>query len=593
MTPRSWNHIRRLFNGALRLARSQRGAYLRQHCRNEAVRKDVESLLAQHDKAENFMGIHSSVGKVLSHYEVLEQIGFGGMALVYKARDTRLNRLVAIKVLPAWAMGDPVARQRLREEAKCASALNHPNIVTIHAIAEENGVDFIVMEYVSGNTLDHCIPPRGLSVDKTIRHALPIAEALATAHAAGILHWDLKPSNIMLTEDGRVKLLDFGLARALAFGTGGPETAPTSAHFGTKAYMAPEQLRDRARDPDPRAEVFSFGLVLYQMISGRHAFGPGSRDQLAEAIQNKKPKDLPPKVPAALAKLIFRCLEKSSHRRFQSMQDVLVALRSCGVSNRQALLVAEDAPPKGSVQARRQTSRSAQPSRIPALLGRIGYTRHAQSREALTELTQLLDGALPKQREAVISVLKELILTIPDLNGNVIPAPIRKVRKAALDVLKVAMQGHLDRCFRTQEFEDLDLYQMNFAFERLGGFSFRGCFLVEASFQGSDLTGASFSGAYIRNVNLAEAGLVEADFTDADWFNALGLTEAQLKAVRPETLRVCPTDVPAMHGYLQARYGLPFEAWSAHVQEQLCAAWNEYLSPDGLRDFVAEFRRKP
>jgi antirestriction protein ArdC len=177
-----------------------REACLQRECGSDRViRREVASLLARYDKSDgNFLGVYSSVGgRMLSHYEVLERIGEGGMALVYKALDTSLNRLVAIKVLPAWAIGHPGFRGRLKEEAKHASGINHPSIITIHNIAEENGVDFVVMEYVPGKTLDALVPRKGLPIRKTIHHALQVADALTAAHAAGILHRDLKPSNYL------------------------------------------------------------------------------------------------------------------------------------------------------------------------------------------------------------------------------------------------------------------------------------------------------------------------------------------------------------------------------------------------------------
>ena len=150
----------------------------------------------------------------------------------------------------------------------------------------------------------------------------------------------------------------------------------------------------------------------------------------------------------------------------------------------------------------------------------------------------------------------------------------------------------MNRCFRDQDLEHLDLYGMNFASEQLAGLSFKGCFLVEANFQNSSLVGASFASAYVRNAEFTDADLKDVDFTDADWFNAPGLTAGQLERARKDTLMMCPTDVQEIHRYLEARYGVPFEAWSGRVQEQLKATWNEYLRPGGLRDIVAGWRQK-
>ena len=211
VTHREWDQVRRLFAKAKGLEGSEQSAYLEKACRNESLRREVKSLLA-HDKAESLLGIYSSVGStVLGHYEVHERIGEGGMSLVYRARDTRLKRWVAIKALQPWAMADSGSRERLAQEARSASALNHPNIVTVHEIAEENGVHFIVMEYIAGKTLNRCVPPGGLPVENAVRYAMQITDALAAAHSEGVVHGDIKPLNIMITDRGTLKLLIFGL----------------------------------------------------------------------------------------------------------------------------------------------------------------------------------------------------------------------------------------------------------------------------------------------------------------------------------------------------------------------------------------------
>ena len=188
------------------------------------------------------------IGKVLSHYEILAQLGAGGMGVVYKARDTRLNRFVAIKVLPADKLGDAERRRRFIQEAQAASALNHPNILTIHEISSENGTDFMVMEYVQGKTLDALIPRKGMRLNEMLKLAIQMTDALSKAHAAGIVHRDLKPGNVMVTEDGLVKVLDFGLAKLTEVSdTADTETATLQTQtdegtiVGTVSYMSPEQ----------------------------------------------------------------------------------------------------------------------------------------------------------------------------------------------------------------------------------------------------------------------------------------------------------------------------------------------------------------
>src|SRR5438445_6646548 len=207
------------------------------------------------------------IGRTILHYQIVETLGRGGMGVVYKARDTHLDRFVAIKVLPPEKIADAERKRRFVQEAKAASALNHPNIITIHDIASENGIDFIAMEYVPGRTLDELINWKGLRLNEALKCAVQIADALAKAHAAGIIHRDLKPSNIMIDDHGLVKLLDFGLAKlteAIAQAEADPTRTLRPATeagtiLGTFAYSAPEQID--GKPVDTRSDIFSFGAV--------------------------------------------------------------------------------------------------------------------------------------------------------------------------------------------------------------------------------------------------------------------------------------------------------------------------------------------
>ena len=238
-------------------------------------------------------------GQSLLHYEILEKLGEGGMGVVYKARDTHLDRFVAIKVLPAAQMADPARKRRFIQEAKAASALNHPNIITVHDINTENGVDFMVMESVPGKSLDDLIPKHGLRVGEALKYAVQIAEGLAKAHAVGIVHRDLKPANIMVTDGGQVKVLDFGLAKLIertrtsqfeGTVTLKQENQVNTAEgsiVGTVAYMSPGQAEDR--ELDGRSDIFSFGAVLYEMITGKRAFQKDSKLATLSAILKEDP----------------------------------------------------------------------------------------------------------------------------------------------------------------------------------------------------------------------------------------------------------------------------------------------------------------
>jgi Tol biopolymer transport system component/predicted Ser/Thr protein kinase len=274
------------------------------------------------------------IGKTLSHYAITAKLGEGGMGVVYKARDTHLDRFVAIKVLPAERVADPERKRRFVQEAKTASALNHPNIITIYEIASENDRDFMVMEYVPGKTLDQLIPRHGFRLNEVLKYSIQMADALAKAHAAGIIHRDLKPGNLMVTEAGLVKVLDFGLAKLTEVSESGGEATRTLQHqteegtiVGTVSYMSPEQAEGKKLDA--RSDIFSFGSVLYEMATGQQAFHGDSKMSTLAAILNQEPKpisQLVPGIPRDLEKIVNRCLRKAPNRRWQAMPDLKVTL---------------------------------------------------------------------------------------------------------------------------------------------------------------------------------------------------------------------------------------------------------------------------
>ena len=303
-----------------------------------------------------------SAGDRLGPYVVVDPIGSGGMGEVYRARDPRLDRDVAIKILSASLLRDPGSRARFTQEARAVSALNHPNIVTVHDIGMADDVAFMVMELVEGRSLDRLIPESGMRVSDVLRLGAQIADACARAHAAGIIHRDLKPANVMVQSDGRVKVLDFGIAKLRTVGTADDDThssAPTRTGpggvIGTAAYMSPEQAEGRT--VDARSDIFSLGATLYEMCAGQRPFKGDSQVKVLAAVVQQDPAplgDVRQDLPAELVRLVTRCLRKDPARRVQSMADLRVALddlREDADSGRMAAQPAPSPPSRGRAAA--------------------------------------------------------------------------------------------------------------------------------------------------------------------------------------------------------------------------------------------------
>ena len=359
MTPDRWEQINRLYYAALDVAEKDRASFLEQASDGDfELCREVESLLATHKAAGGFLGKPameevarelkdepaSLLGRQLGTYQILGVLGAGGMGEVYKARDTRLNRTVAIKVLPRLLSERADLRQRFDREARAIASLNHPNICALYDIGRQDQIDFLVMEYLEGETLSKRLKKGHLPTEQLLRTAIEVATALDQAHRHGVTHRDLKPGNIMLTKAG-AKLLDFGLAKQRGrrppvgeespIGDGLPLSRTKSENLteegmllGTLEYMAPEQLE--GKEADARTDMFAFGVVMYEMATGRKAFEGESKASLTAAILTYEPPPITksqPLTPPALERLVKRCLAKDPDERWQSARDLSSELK--------------------------------------------------------------------------------------------------------------------------------------------------------------------------------------------------------------------------------------------------------------------------
>jgi len=387
MTAERWRRVEELYHAALTRDEGSRAAFLAEACAGDgALRMEVESLLQQPASAEGFLdgfavamaaqlvidpGASILTGRRLGVYHVEARIGAGGMGEVYRARDTRLKRDVAIKVLPAAVSSDPERLARFKREARAAAALNHPNILTVHDIGTQDSVPYIVSELLEGQTLREALA--GLRLPAAIDYAIQIAQGLGAAHQKGIVHRDLKPENVFVTRDGRVKILDFGLVKRTLAGpifvdsSALPTTPAFTSHavpqtlagvvLGTADYMSPEQVRGDV--VDHRSDIFSFGVMLYEMLCGRRAFHRGSVVETMGAILTEEPPSLlasNASVPPVLEQIVTRCLQKQIDERFQSARDLafsLDALALATVSSPARLQPASSAPSFRKITFRR------------------------------------------------------------------------------------------------------------------------------------------------------------------------------------------------------------------------------------------------
>ncbi|HWO28991.1 MAG TPA: serine/threonine-protein kinase, partial [Candidatus Acidoferrum sp.] len=308
-------------------------------------------------------------GTRLSQYEILSSLGAGSMGEVYRARDTRLDRDVAIKVLPELVSADPERLQRFEVEAKAAAALNHPNILAVYQMGTYAGVPYLVSELLEGKSLAETVRRGPLPLRKAIDYGVQIAQGLAAAHEKGIVHRDLKPDNLFVTKDGRVKILDFGLAKLIQPKDSLINATPTltmpGVAMGTMGYMSPEQVRGLATDH--RTDIFAFGAILYEMVMGKRTFERGTSADTMSAILNEEPapiSEIAPETPVGLQRVVRRCLEKNAEQRFQSASDLAFALEE--LSDSATMMPTPN--PTGAHPIKPDATNRVQPKRSPTAL---------------------------------------------------------------------------------------------------------------------------------------------------------------------------------------------------------------------------------
>src|SRR5215204_1678997 len=348
MTPERWRRVDELFHAALERDGAERADFLAEACAgDDALRREVERLVAAHEQDGSFIDSPAyadtqllvdrqavlNAGQRLGPYKVIGHIGSGGMGEVYSAEDTRLGRKVALKLLPAAFTGDEDRLRRFRQEARSTSALNHPNILTIHEIGSEDGTHFMATEYVEGETLRQRMAGARMKLGEALDLAIQVAGALAAAHEAGIVHRDVKPENIMVRRDGYAKVLDFGIAKLIERRAAGTE-ATTALNTepgvvaGTAQYMSPEQAR--GQEVDVRTDVWSLGVVIYEMVAGRAPFEGETPSDILVSLLDKEPAPLSrysPGVPAELQRIVRKGLRKEREDRYQAMGELLVDLK--------------------------------------------------------------------------------------------------------------------------------------------------------------------------------------------------------------------------------------------------------------------------
>ncbi len=412
MNPERWQQVKSVLAEALGRPAHERRAYLDESCADPSLRREVESLLAAHDQEgptliETKIGPAGAgereprqVGSKIGPYEIVARIGAGGMGVVYKARDPKLGRLLAVKLLPEGALAGETARARFLREAQNASSLNHPNIATIYEIGEDAGETYIAMEFVEGHPLSAVIDHEGLALETALRYAVEISAGLAHAHERGIVHRDLKPANVVVTADGHVKILDFGLAKKLLPAELGETTlSPNTltqpgAIVGTLQYMAPETLR--GEPADARTDIWALGAVLSEMLAGSPPFHGRTGYELSSAILREMPTPLPPRVPLSLQSVTQRCLAKEREQRYQRASEVRAALEAIHAHTAEIAAPASQPPqrPKTSAKALRYAYLTGGVLVLAAAIAAVAilYPRHQPLAVRYEQITNFSDS---------------------------------------------------------------------------------------------------------------------------------------------------------------------------------------------------------
>jgi serine/threonine protein kinase len=430
MKPERWQQIDKLFQAALVLDAQDRASFLDHACKGDAaLRREVESLIASHDSAGSFMSSpaieanpslvasdtsDSMLQKQVGPYLIISLIGAGGMGEVYLAQDTRLGRKVAIKMLPDHFTRDHQRVGRFKQEARTASGLNHPNIITIYDIGQAGGRHYIAMEHVEGETLRGKIHRDKAPIEKLLKYLHQVAEGLTRAHAVGIVHRDLKPDNIMITRDGYAKVLDFGLAKLIerpdqvSAGDGAASEAGTALieqHsmpgmvMGTAGYMSPEQAQGRVKEIDHRSDIFSFGCILFEAATGQRAFeGKDVLDSLHRIVHAAPPqvKEINPHAPDDLERIVRRCLAKDPDKRYHSIKDVAIELED----------LLQDLKGKAGVELTASTESSRQRSGTVATgeQSAASNTRSAEVTGRQTSSAEYLLGQVKRHKVAAMLI---------------------------------------------------------------------------------------------------------------------------------------------------------------------------------------------